>query len=584
MKVLALLCAGAAAGGSCTAPPALGAWSAPAPLRGCAAALAATPPLVVFPASAPAARSGPGALLWNAPAGCEPGVGRGAARGASAAGAPLGATGLPGPGRALDGTTGGLGQLVAATGTTAGQVLVVGTGGSGGGGAAGGARVSPGTDAFVEGRQPGAFSKASALGGTAEPVSAFSGYLGDAVLASAVRVHRGWALAVRVQRHYASWPSRPRLLPVGARPTALAATLDYRADVLLTWAAGGELYAREIANTGAFGPLMRIAPAPPAGGGEAWQPEIRVLFSDDDRGIIAWRSQQAAAGTGGTTAGAAGTAATTLIQASISGPGLGFGAPAVVERFADPRGLRPPPGSLQLVRMSSEAVMMAWSGVHAGRYVVRASPVSLRRGVWAPVTVSPPGGREALLAELVPGAHAEVLALWSASPRLPDGALDGRHRAILAAWGHYGGHGEAVFAPPETLAPPGPNGVPAAAFDPDNDRALAAWVTSAGSPRIVYAQRAAGPPALAAPAQLAIARVARSPAARARGTPASAPSRATARPGSPRASTRTSVLSHGAGRRGTVLAAVALALLLVAAAAAYRGIGRRRGWIGARRA
>ena len=64
-----------------------------------------------------------------------------------------------------------------------------------------------------------------------------------------------------------------------------------------------------------------------------------------------------------------------------------------------------------------------------------------------------------------------------AAPRLPSGALDyRRRRAIGAAWGHYAGHGEALFAAPEAVAAPGANGPPAVAFDPQSDRALAAWV------------------------------------------------------------------------------------------------------------
>ena len=137
--------------------------------------------------------------------------------------------------------------------------------------------------------------------------------------------------------------------------------------------------------------------------------------------------------------------------------------------------------------------MIAWTGISAGRYVVRASPVSLRRGVWAPVTISP-RGRQALLADLIPGPRAEVLALWTTAPRLRDGALDPRRRAICAAWGHYGGHGEARFASPEAVAAAGPNGTPAAAFDPQSDTALAAWAIGMRAPRIAYAQRAAGAP------------------------------------------------------------------------------------------
>jgi hypothetical protein len=92
---------------------------------------------------------------------------------------------------------------------------------------------------------------------------------------------------------------------------------------------------------------------------------------------------------------------------------------------------------------------MAWTGMRAGRYVVRASPVSLRRGVWAPVAISP-RGRQAVLADLVPGPHAEVLALWTTAPRLRDGRLDPRRRAIFAAWGHYGGRGATRVATPPT--------------------------------------------------------------------------------------------------------------------------------------
>lgn len=600
MKAAALLCAGALAGALCATPPAA-AWSPPARLNGCDTALAAAadqPPLIVYPGSSPAARSGPGLLLWNGPAGCG-GLAAGAdgsvdaavadgvegaadansATGASrepsapataAFGARLGATGLPGPGRTLGRGTDGLTALSAATGTTAGQVLAVG------------AQAADGEGAFVEGRLPGSFSTPHPLGGPAQPVAAFSGYLGDAVIASLARAPHGrWALALGVQRHYASRVKRFAPLVLDARPTALAVTADYRAEVLAVWAGSGQLYACQISNTGKAGAVRRVASAPPGAGGAAWRPEVRALFSDDGRAIVAWRSQAP---------GAAAGIATTTIDASISSLGPSFGPPALVERYRDPRGLQPPPGSLRLTRMSSEAVMLAWTGLRAGRYVVRASPVSLRRGVWAPVTVSPRGPREALLAELVPGPRAEVLALWSAAPRLSDGALDGGRRAILAAWGHYAGHGEAVFASPETLAPPGPNGTPAAAFDPANDRALAAWVQSSRSPQIVYAQRAAGPPALATPARASPG----SGAGRAPPAAQSATARAgTARAGPPEASARASAASygarsrgassHGAGGRGALLTALGLALLLVAAVAAYRGIGRRRGWIGAGR-
>ena len=105
----------------------------------------------------------------------------------------------------------------------------------------------------------GAFGAARPLGGPAAPVAASSAYLGDVAIASPVRTRAGWAIAVRVQRHYSESPARARLVPVGASPVeALAATMDYRAEVLLVWASGGAVYARELSPAGALGPVQRL--------------------------------------------------------------------------------------------------------------------------------------------------------------------------------------------------------------------------------------------------------------------------------------------------------------------------------------
>ncbi len=464
-----VVCAVCAAGATAAV---LAQWSTPRLLAGCARASSPASPLVVFPSLQPQVRSGPGALLWTGPGGCgEARVGAQSGGGSGpgareALAAPLGLSGLPGRGRALNApgaAAAGPVEIAAGAGTAVGQVIALGDG------------------LLAEGSAPGAFAAPLALGGPATPVAVTSGYLGDAAVVSIVstrREHRArWALAVRVQRHYSSSPAAPRLLAAGAtRPGALAAAMDYRGDLLVVSAAGGWIYARELAAGGATGPLERVG-----GGGGVSEP--RVLISDDGRAIVVWREQVLARG----------GAARTSIEASISGPGMVFGRAARVERFTDLPGLAPPRGSLRLARLSSEAVMLAWTGMRAGRYVVRASPVSLRRGVWAPVTISA-RGRQALLADLVAGPRAEVLALWTTAPRLRDGRLDPRGRAIFAAWGHYGGHGEARFAAPEAVARAGPNGIPGAAFDPQSDTALAAWATGAGAPRIAYARRAAGPP------------------------------------------------------------------------------------------
>ena len=438
----------------CAVPLARAGWSAPVSPPGCAAAFPTPGPLVVFPAAGPLVGSGPGALLWTAPRGCAAGRAGAAVGGAAAAvggaaqtlGATLGANDLPGPGRALVPAAGGLPVVTAATGTAAGDVLTVG----------------------------------------APAAAAVSGYLGDAVLASPVRSPRGgWVLAVRAQRHYSFALGHPRLVPAGAGPvTAVAAALDYRADLLLVWAARGAVYACELPAAGAAGPTRRLGPA-------GADPEIGALLSDDGHAIVAWRSQS-------------GASTTIELSRFATGPGATL-APGIlrqVERFRDPPGFPPPLGSLRLVRLSSEAVMLAWTGLAAdGRYVVRASPVSLRRGAWAPVTVSgatAARGEDAALADLVPGPDAEALALWTAAPRLPDGRPNPRRRAILAAQGHYAGAGEVAFAAPEPVAPPGPNGTPVAAFDPQTGRALAAWVMLAGNPRIEYALRPVAPVAVSA--------------------------------------------------------------------------------------
>jgi hypothetical protein len=534
----AALLAAIVAGTLCAAAPAAARWSAPAALFGCAAGLSPqAAPLVVFPSSEPQIRSGSGALLWSAPPGCGAG-GAGPAGSAQevapspagnvaaalpvappeALGATLAADDLPGPGRPLLPGGGDLAQIVAAAGTAAGQVVAIGPtrpAPSRAQETAGGSPAAS-TGALAEGRSVGAFA-VRPLAGPVSPAAASSSYLGDTVLASPVRTRgAGWAIAVRVQRHYSSAFAAPRLVPAGPDPvSAVAATMDYRADTLLAWAAGGAVYAREIARSGAVGGALRL-------GGAGSDAQLGALISDDGHAIVAWLSQSPAP-----SGGSRSTLELSLCEAS-AGAGAALSARSVaVERFRDPAGYAPPPdGSLRLVRLSSEAVMMAWTGIHAGRYAVRASPVSLRRGAWAPVTISTPGtsagagaapspgrspipaarGEDAVLADLVPGPHAEALALWTAAPRLPYGGPDLHRQAILAALGHYAGAGEVAFAAPEEVALPGPNGRPAAAIDPRSGQALAAWVQGS---RVAYALRAAGP----ASAPLPVAGDARGPGA-----------------------------------------------------------------------
>jgi hypothetical protein len=488
----------------CVASTAAARWSASARPAGCSAALTATAaPSVVFPSADPTARSGPGMLLWTAPHGCAMGIaGADAAQAvtAEAAGATLAADDLPGRGQSLSADAGGLSEVATAAGTALGQVVAIGSAQSA---AVAGGSTGVDTGALVEGRTADVFGAAQPLGGPAAPVAESSAYLGDVAIASPVRTRAGWAIAVRVQRHYSKSPPRARLVPVGASPVeAIAATMDYRAEVLLVWASGGTVYARKLSPAGALGSVRRLGSL--AAGSP--DPELRALVSDDGHAIVAWRSQSTAPS----------GVSTTTIELSISGSGLAFGAPRVLERFRDLGGFVPPVGSLQLVRLSSEAVIIAWTSIEAGRYVVRASPVSLRRGAWAPVVIS--GGRstDAVLADIAAGPDAEAFAVWRTAPSSTDGGRtdgragpDPRRWAIRAARGHYAGHGEVSFAAPELVAVPGPNGPPAVAVDPASGRVLAAWVTFAGAGSVEYALRSPGPPSAPAPAVASFAHTAR---------------------------------------------------------------------------
>ncbi len=475
----------------CTASTAAARWSAPARPVDCSTALpAAAAPSVVFPSADPTTRSGPGVLLWTAPRGCTAGTTAGEAFGATLAGD------IPGVGQPLASDPVGLEEVAAAAGTATGQVIAVGSG------------------ALTEGRTAGAFGAARPLGGPAAPVVASSAYLGDVAIASPVRTRAGWAIAVRVQRHYSESPAHARLVPVGVSPVdAVAATMDYRAEVLLVWASGGTVYARELSSADALGPL-HVLGSLAAGSPD---PELRALVSDDGHAIVVWRCQSVAPG----------GAQSTTIELSISGSGLTFGAPRVLERFRDLGGFIPPAGSLQLLRLSSEAVMLAWTGVDAGHYVVRASPVSLHRGAWAPVVISGGGSAggqagatsapasDAVLSDIAAGPGAEAFALWRTAPRLangPPGRAGSASWAIRAARGHYAGQGEVSFAASELVAAPGSNGPPAVAVDPTGGRVLAAWVTLAGGGsmgRIEYALRAAGPASAPSPAVVSVTHTAR---------------------------------------------------------------------------
>ena len=291
--------------------------------------------------------------------------------------------------------------------------------------------------------------------------------------------------------------------------TAVAAALDYRAETLLVWAARGSVYACELPAAGPAGPVRRLGPAgaDPRDSGRCsattatrswcgaasarWRPTegFRLLFR---RSCVGGSERGSTVGGGGAKEGGRSRSRALTIELSLfqTGPGttLEPGSLRQVERFSDPPGFPLSPGSLRLIRLSSEAVMLAWTGLFDGHYVVRASPVSLRRGAWAPVTISPAtaarGGRRGPGRPRTGPRRGSARAVEDLDPACGPVLPNPRRQAILAARGHYAGRGEVALEVPEPIAPPGPNGPPTAAFDPpDRSRAR----------RLGHARRRSGP-------------------------------------------------------------------------------------------
>jgi hypothetical protein len=464
-----------------------GKWSQPALLSGCPGSGA---PHVVFPSDSPTSGTGPGAIVWSVTAPCPSGAG--------VLAAPISAEDLPGQPaapRTASGATIELRGPVAATGGPYGRVVIAG--------AAAGGHVTPAGELLLtEGPAGGPFAAPLALGGPASTFAFATAYLGDVALASlgdvlpgpvgphdggrgdlqaghAGSAHEGkgvapamatQALQLRVQRHHAYRFAAPAVVSAtGASPVqALTVALDFRSDRLVVFSWRGSLFARELPGKGAPHALQRLGPSPPSGA------RVAAVISDDDRAIVAWT-----VGHGGRTS----------VYVSRSQPGVRFTAPQLLEEFPDPAGLPGYVDSPQIVRLSSESVMLAWTGAVAGYWAIRAAAIDLN-GILPPSTISP-AGRDALLAEIAPGPNDEALALWS-EPQPTAAGLDLGSQAIFAARGFDGYPEQVKFAAPELIAAPGPNSDATVAFDPDSDRAVAAWRTGAGA--LAYAIRAPGAP------------------------------------------------------------------------------------------
>lgn len=462
-----------------------GKWTQPAILSACPGAGA---PHVVFPSDSPTQGTGPGAIVLSTSSPCPSGAGV-----LVAAISPEDVPGQPALPRTATGRTIALRGAVAATPGPYGRIVIAGSSASGGATPAGGLLLS-------EGPAGGPFAPPIALGGPASTFAFATAYLGDVAFASLIdgpsgsatqssdgsgthlqaapagggdgRDGDGSGVQLRVQRHHADRFAAPAQVgATGAESSSvqtLTVALDYRSDALAVWSAQGSLYARELPAAGAPQPVQRLGPGPPAGA------RIAAVLSDDDRAIVAWSNRHAGQ---------------TSVYVSRSQPGVRFTGPQLIEEFPDPPDLPDYVVSPRLVRLSSESVMLAWTGAMAGHWAIRVAAVDLG-GVHPPGTISPPG-RDALLADLAPGPNDEALALWT-EPLQTGAGLDLGWQAIYAARGFDAYPEQVKFAAGELIAPPGPNSEATVAFDPDSDRAVAAWRTGAGA--LAYAVRAPGAP------------------------------------------------------------------------------------------
>ena len=149
----------------------------------------------------------------------------------------------------------------------------------------------------------------------------------------------------------------------------------------------------------------------------------------------------------------------------------------------------------RLVRLSSESVMLAWTGAVAGHWAIRAAAID-QRGVLPPSTISP-AGRDALLAGLAAGT--ERRGARAVERTAADGRGPGSRRAgdLRRAW---------VRRLPRTGQVRRPRTARCAGAEQRRDRRLrsrqrpcgAVWRTGAGA--LAYAVRAPGAPSAASDA------------------------------------------------------------------------------------
>jgi hypothetical protein len=412
-------------------------WSPPATLSSCPAA---GPAHATFPRDKPTHATGQGAVVWAAAPHACPG-------GAGTLISPIGASDTPSTAsyaRTPSGAKLVLRPPLALAPAPHGELAIAGSASA----------PTRGDGVLVQGSAGGPFAPLGTIAGVLSGSSLFTGYLGDVAAASPTGGGGGRGGArIDVERYFAHTLSPSRIVPASSGPVqALTVSLDFRTDAIAAWRQNGSLYAHDLPASGAVQPTQRLASAGAA-------TRIAALISDDNRAIVAWADERDGK---------------TSVYVDDSATGVRFGKPQLLERFANPSGLPYPANSPRLTRLSSESVMLAWSGAQDGHWVVRTAAIDLN-GLRKVSTISAPGA-DALLDDLQPGPDGEAIALWSEPQRAPDGKLDPGDQAIVAARGIDARPGITIFGGPEQVAPPGPSSDATLAFDPASDRALALWL------------------------------------------------------------------------------------------------------------
>lgn len=417
-----------------------GTWSRPVTLAGCSAPVA---PQVVFPQKTPFRGTGPGAIVFVGSPSCKPGPGPLVA--------PIGPGDSPGRPRHPATLLGGalaIAPPLASAATTDGQIVIVGASPEG----------SRGSAVLTEGRANGAFAAPTSLAGLSSPLGLATAYLGDVAIASEQQ-GPGRGVQIHMQRWFAGRFGAAMSLGGGSGPRrALAVALDYRTDAIAVWWQHGWLWARERRANGTLGPLQRFARA-----GSSVQ--LTVLCSDDGRAIVAWIDP---------------SGDTAKLYLDISAPSMRLGRGRLLERLHWNRGaVLPSSGSVRLVRLSTESVLMAWTGTSEGHFVVRASGIDLQ-GTRTTSTLSEPR-EDASLQDLTTGPRGDAIALWrsaavgASSPK--------KSESLVTASGVPSPQGLPYFAAPQQLAPPGHYDEASVALDPSSDRAVASWREQNGTIR-----------------------------------------------------------------------------------------------------